>query len=154
MSSIEEELKTGFQSAIQKVHLNILYTSSILKNYFSKRLKSFDLSLEQYNVLRIVRGATDGQICVKQISERMIERNSNTTRILDKLENKKLVIRQKSKIDKRELGIKLTQEGQLLLSKIDLEFKVNPLHESTLKTQDLENLSLSIDTLRDPLLSF
>ncbi len=151
MKKIEEELKSEFQSPIQKAHLNILFTASALKNYFSKRLRHFQLSLEQYNVLRIVRGAQEDTTCVKQISMRMIERNSNTTRIIDKLESKKLLIRQQSLIDKREQTIILTQLAKKLLEEIDQEIASNPFHFSRLKDKEAESLSGLLDAVRENL---
>jgi DNA-binding MarR family transcriptional regulator len=148
MKTIENELKTDFYSSVQKAHLNILFTASVLKNYFSKRLRPFDLSLEQYNVLRIVRGAAANKTCVKQISMRMIERNSNTTRIIDKLVSKNLVFRQKSTQDKREQTINLTPEGISLLNAIDKDFELHPLHVSCLAHDEAEQLSRLTDSLR------
>jgi MarR family 2-MHQ and catechol resistance regulon transcriptional repressor len=151
MKKIEEELKTEFQSPAQKVHLNILFTASALKNYFSKRLRYFDLSLEQYNVLRIVRGAQEGKTCVKQISMRMIERSSNTTRIIDKLASKDLLFRQQSMDDKREQTIILTEKGKNLLEEIDHDVQKNPIHFCTLNNKEAETLSCMLDMVRNNL---
>lgn len=148
MKTIENELNTGFSSSVQKAHLNILFTASVIKNYFSKRLRPFDLSLEQYNVLRIVRGAKADKTCVKQISMRMIERNSNTTRIIDKLVSKNLVYRQQSEQDKREQTINLTPEGINLLKAIDKDFELHPLHVARLDNDEAEQLSKLTDALR------
>lgn len=116
---IEEYIKTGkFISEEQKAQVNILYTASIIKNNLNNRLKKFDLTHEQFNVLRIIKGKYPEPICVREISESMIEPNSNTTRILDKLEQKLLVKRTPSKRDRRELWIILTDTGLDLLNSI------------------------------------
>jgi DNA-binding MarR family transcriptional regulator len=81
----------------------------------SKGLKEFGLTHEQYNVLRILKGKYPDQICVRDIACRMIEKNSNVPRIVDRLEIKKLVKRTTSLLDKRETVIALTQTGILLL---------------------------------------
>lgn len=81
----------------------------------SKALKEYGLTHEQYNVLRILKGKYPDQICVRDIACRMIEKNSNVPRIVDRLEIKKLVKRTSSLIDKRETVITLTQSGIVLL---------------------------------------
>jgi len=100
---------------VQKAGLNILYTAWWLKTVTSKELKEFGLTHEQYNVLRILKGSHPEQLCVKNIACRMIEKNSNVPRIIDRLELKKLVKRANSIEDKRETVISLTQSGIAIL---------------------------------------
>ena len=71
----------------------------------------FDLTMEQYNVLRIVRGQSPKSVKVKDISARILHRNSNTTRIIDKLEAKKLLVREDTAADRRAVHVVLTSEG-------------------------------------------
>ncbi|WP_026768472.1 MarR family winged helix-turn-helix transcriptional regulator [Asinibacterium sp. OR53] len=106
---------TKFRSEVQKAGLNILYTAWWLKTVTSKELKEFGLTHEQYNVLRILKGRYPEQLCVKNIACRMIEKNSNVPRIIDRLELKKLVKRATSAEDKRETVITLTQSGITIL---------------------------------------
>ena len=87
---------------MQKAGLNILYTAWWLKTVTSKELKEFGLTHEQYNVLRILKGRHPEQLCVKNIACRMIEKNSNVPRIIDRLELKKLVKRATSAEDKEK----------------------------------------------------
>lgn len=105
-----------FSSQKHKAGLNILYTAWWLKTIISKELKSQDLTHEQYNVLRILKGKHPEKMCVKDIGERMIERNSNVPRIIDRLVLKKFVDRSTSTIDKRETVISLTAEGIAVLA--------------------------------------
>lgn len=100
---------------MQKAGLNILYTAWWLKTVVSRELKEFGLTHEQYNVLRILKGKHPEQMCVKNIACRMIEKNSNVPRIIDRLELKKLVRRSTSEQDKRETVITLTQSGIAVL---------------------------------------
>lgn len=106
---------TRFKNEVHKAGLNILYTAWWLKTQMSKELKEFGLTHEQYNVLRILKGKYPDQMCVRDIACRMIEKNSNVPRIIDRLEIKKLVKRSTSAIDKRETVITLTQGGITLL---------------------------------------
>jgi DNA-binding MarR family transcriptional regulator len=113
---LEQAIKSNkFKNETQKAALNVLYTAWWLKTIMSKGLKEFGLTHEQYNVLRILKGKYPEQICVRDIACRMIEKNSNVPRIVDRLEIKKLVKRTTSQLDKRETVITLTQTGILLL---------------------------------------
>lgn len=113
---LEQAIQSNkFKNETQKAALNVLYTAWWLKTNMSKGLKEFGLTHEQYNVLRILKGKYPEQICVRDIACRMIEKNSNVPRIIDRLEIKKLVKRTSSAADKRETVITLTQAGILLL---------------------------------------
>jgi DNA-binding MarR family transcriptional regulator len=109
---LEDAIKSNkFRNNAHKAALNILYTAWWLKTVMSKELKEYGLTHEQYNVLRILKGKHPEQICVREIACRMIEKNSNVPRIIDRLETKKLVKRVTSDKDKRETKIVLTQAG-------------------------------------------
>ena len=109
---LEEAIKSSkFRNEVHKAGLNILYTAWWLKTNMSKELKEYGLTHEQYNVLRILKGKHPEQICVKEIACRMIEKNSNVPRIIDRLEAKKLVKRTASDSDRRETVIVLTPAG-------------------------------------------
>ncbi len=101
---------------MHKASLNILYTAWWLKTQMSGVLKEFGLTHEQYNVLRILKGKYPEQVCVKDISCRMIEKSSNVPRIIDRLVVKKLVKRADSPVDKRETVTTLTQAGLAVLA--------------------------------------
>ncbi len=109
---LEEAIKSNkFKNEVHKAGLNILYTAWWLKTMISKELKKYGLTHEQYNVLRILKGKYPEQMCIRDIACRMIEKNSNVPRIVDKLELKKLVKRNASLNDKRETAIALTTVG-------------------------------------------
>ena len=113
---LEQAIKSSkFRNEVHKAGLNILYTAWWLKTMMSRELKEYGLTHEQYNVLRILKGKYPEQICVKEIACRMIEKNSNVPRIIDRLETKKLVRRTASDTDKRETVIVLTQAGLNIL---------------------------------------
>lgn len=109
---LEEAIKSSkFKDEVHKAGLNILYTAWWLKTLMSRELKEYGLTHEQYNVLRILKGKHPDQACVRDIACRMIEKNSNVPRIIDRLEVKKLVKRNTSAEDKRETVITLTPAG-------------------------------------------
>jgi DNA-binding MarR family transcriptional regulator len=126
---LEEAIKSNkFKNEVHKAGLNILYTAWWLKTVISKELKEYGLTHEQYNVLRILKGRHPEQMCVKDIACRMIEKNSNVPRIIDRLELKKLVKRSTSQHDKRETAIMLTPAGINILE--IATSKVNKIFES------------------------
>ena len=119
---------------MHKAGLNILYTAWWLKTLASKELKEYGLTHEQYNVLRILKGKHPEQMCVRDIAQRMIEKNSNVPRIIDRLEIKKLVKRTTSDADKRETVIVLTQAGINILQ--HSTERINKLIDKTIVLED------------------
>lgn len=112
MVKLEEAIKSAkFKNQVHKAGLNILYSAWWLKTLMSRELKVHSITLEQYNVLRILKGKYPEQMCVRDIACRMIEKNSNVPRIIDRLEVKHLVKRSTSAMDKRETVITITEEG-------------------------------------------
>lgn len=113
---LEEAIQSSkFKNDVHKASLNILYTAWWLKTVLSRELKEFGLTHEQYNVMRILKGKHPEQMCVRDIASRMIEKNSNVPRIIDRLVTKKLVKRATSEVDRRETVISLTATGLSLL---------------------------------------
>ncbi len=114
---LEEAIKsTKFKNQAHKAGLNIMYTAWCLKTALSQVLKEFDLTHEQYNVMRILKGRHPEAMCVRDIACRMIEKNSNVPRIIDRLVTKDWVVRNTSPEDKRETLIGLTQTGADILT--------------------------------------
>jgi DNA-binding MarR family transcriptional regulator len=147
---LEEALKsTKFKSPQHKATLNCLYTAWWLKTVLSRELKTFDLTHEQYNVLRILKGKHPEQMCVRDIASRMMEKSSNVPRIVDRLVAKKWVKRTTSTIDKRETVINLTPAGiDILDSSTD---KVEQLFSRILTLNNTEALQLNelLEKLRE-----
>ncbi len=109
---LEDAIKSNrFTDERNKAAINLLYTSYWLKSSLSIGLKELGLTLEQHNVLRILKGSYPNAMCVKDIASRIVEKNSNVPRIIDRLVAKKWVNRKQSKQDKRETLISLTDAG-------------------------------------------
>ncbi len=120
MPSIESEVKQEkFQSEFQKAAVNILFTGSWLYNINAAFLKEFDITPEQFNVLRILRGSHPRPMMLADITCRMIDKNSNATRLVEKLRLKGLVKREICKNNRRQVDISITDKGLSLLTKID-----------------------------------
>jgi len=148
---IEDIIKTTSPMAIaKKTMLNILYTQNVISEKFNEVLKGHDLSPEQFNVLRILKGQNGKPTNMCVIQERMVAKTSNTTRLVDKLLLKELVTREICPDNRRKMEIAITQKG------IDLLTEVNPKvekHESlfaqNLTSEELEQLNILLEKLRN-----
>lgn len=119
--SIERDIKQQkpFKSTNQKVVVNIMYTSNWMNSEQQGLLKPFDLSPQQYNVLRILRGQIPNPITVNGIIERMLDKMSNASRLVDKLLLKGYVSRCDNATDRRACDIRITETGSQILKQID-----------------------------------
>lgn len=119
---LEDEIKQKkFVNEQQKLALNIQFTSSwmYLKNV--QALKPFDISPEQFNVLRILRGQFPNPSSIQLITERMLDKSSNASRIVEKLRTKELLERKECPSDRRLVDVVITEKGLELLKLLDIE---------------------------------
>ena len=117
---IEDVTKTnGNLNDSTKVILNIMYTEKVIVEQFSDILKPYELSGEQYNVLRILRGQKGKPANMNLIQERMVAKTSNTTRLVDKLLLKKLVTRKVCPENRRKIEVLITPKGIDVLAELD-----------------------------------
>jgi DNA-binding MarR family transcriptional regulator len=150
VKELEDILKTTAKLPLsKKTVLNITYSSIWMKDEIISALKSFDISIEQFNVLRILRGKKSEPTNLQDIQERMINKMSNTTRLVDKLILKGLVERFVCEKNRRKVDIYITEEGLKLLNEVDpvIEDK-ETLMTSKLSTLELENLNILLTKLR------
>jgi DNA-binding MarR family transcriptional regulator len=98
--------------------LELLRTTDLLSRGPARVLKSEDLSATQYNVLRILRGAREGLAC-GEIANRMITRDPDITRLLDRLEKRRLIVRARDTLDRRTVITRISSEGLKLLARLD-----------------------------------
>lgn len=129
------ENSSSFPNERTRALLNLKYTANWLEKVGNELLKPFDISIQQYNILRILRGAKNA-IKMNEVRERMIENSPNSTRLMDKLCEKSLIERERSENDRRVVFVKITQKGLQLLDQISIEDYVqvmNSLNENELK---------------------
>jgi len=148
---IEEQIKsTVTLSLAKKVLLNLTYTRTVLGDKFMEVLKPYELSAEQYNVLRILRGQKGKPANMSCIQERMIARTSNTTRLVDKLLAKDLVIRNICPNNRRKMEITITEKGLQLLAELDpTVLEHEEFFASKLTNQELEQLNYLLEKYRN-----
>jgi DNA-binding MarR family transcriptional regulator len=149
--NIEEEIKSTVKLSItKKVMLNLTFTRNFIGDKFSDLLKPFGISSEQYNVLRILRGQKGTPINMQDIQERMVTKNSNTTRLIDKLLLKEMVIRNTCPNNRRKIEIKITEQGLKILSQLDpIIEKHDLLLTDKLTNNELETLNNLLEKIRN-----
>ncbi len=147
---LEEAIKTSkFRNARHKASLNILFTSYWMKSQVSGSMKEIGMTMEQFNVMRILKGRHPQPMCVRDIASRMIEKNSNVPRILDRLAAKKMVQRTVSETDRRETLICLTETGIARLEKANLIMDAVSDRMMNLTDEDAAVLNDILDRMRD-----
>ena len=119
MGNLAKEINSTFPNERVKALLNIKYTASWLDQIGTELLKPHNISEQQYNILRILRGASK-EITVTEVKERMIQKSPNTTRLMDKLCDKKLIERRRCESDRRVVFVKISKKGLDLLKRINL----------------------------------
>lgn len=143
MKELRDILKTKENLPLSRATvISIMHSNSWIKDGLLNCLKPFDLSIEQFNVLRILRGQEGNAINLQDIQERMVNKMSNTTRLVDKLIGKGLVKRSICKDNRRKVEIIITTAGLKLLKDIDPVIDNQEVHlTSKLNTQELEILN-------------
>ncbi|WP_104734506.1 MarR family winged helix-turn-helix transcriptional regulator [Hanstruepera ponticola] len=118
---IEDILKTSKSlSDTKKTVVSLIYTANLVNHKLNESLKAHDISLEQFNVLRILRGKKGVAASLSDIQERMITKMSNTTRLIDKLVVKNYVTKKLNAANKRKLDITITKKGLEVLETLDI----------------------------------
>jgi DNA-binding MarR family transcriptional regulator len=146
---IEDEIKQPvFRDPYQKAHINILYTAGWLGQQQASAFKGFGVTLPQFNILRILRGQHPKPATVNLLIERMLDKTSNASRIVDKLESKALVTRTVCPSNRRAVDICITKAGLDLLQRLDVVLEQNPMGIQNLSSEEATQLSTLLDKIR------
>ncbi|WP_151088909.1 MarR family winged helix-turn-helix transcriptional regulator [Hymenobacter baengnokdamensis] len=145
---LEDEIKQPtFQNEGQKAYLNILFTAGWLSLRQAAAFRPYGVTLPQFNVLRILRGQYPKPATVALLIERMLDKTSNASRIVDKLEEKKLVTRTVCPANRRAVDICITEAGLRLLRQID-DSGLTTFEDSGLTEGELIQLNNLLDKIR------
>ena len=140
---IDQELRSSFHSEQQKAMLNILFTANWLRTIQVGLFKPYGISPQQYNILRILRGAK-GRMNMQNVKQRMVDRAPNATRLTDKLIAKGLVERERCEADRRVVYVQISRKGLDLLAEIDqtnnLTIRNTMKHLSDMEAAELSSL--------------
>jgi len=146
---IEEEIQsTNFEDNYHKAVVNITYTYGWLNNTFRCKFEKHKLTNQQFNVLRILRGQYPKPATINLIKERMLDKMSDASRIVDRLVQKGLVSRCTNNKDRRAVDIRISDKGLEVLSIMDNEFKTKELLKNNLSDEEAVKLSELLDKLR------
>lgn len=146
---LEEAIRQQkFDSEYHKVAVNVLFTSSWLYNLNALFLKPFQITPEQFNVLRILRGSHPRPLRLADITCRMIDKNSNATRLVEKLRQKGMVSRTVCESNRRQVDIHITPKGQRVLEKIDKESGQWTATLQKLSPSEARQLNALLDKMR------
>ncbi len=147
---IEDEIKGRFRNEYHKGLINITYTAKQLSYEFYQSLKKHGLAEQQYNVLRILRGFhSEAPLSISFIKERMLDKDSDVSRIVDRLVQKALLSRVENSKDRRQKSVEITESGLVLLdSMFNCEQKVDTLL-SNLTIEEVNKLNQLLDKVRE-----
>ena len=146
---IEDVLQTkNFVDERHKMVVNIKYTASWINQIYAKKMGEYNISLQQFNVLRILRGAKS-KLKVQQVRERMLEKSPNITRLMDKMEKADLLKRFQCKDDRRAILVEITEKGLDLLAELDKEFPLMNSFYKNITEEDAKTMNEILDRLRE-----
>jgi DNA-binding MarR family transcriptional regulator len=146
---IGKEIKQAkFKNEHQKMLINLLFTSNWLSAKHACNLKPYGISSQQFNLLRILRGQHPKPATVNLLIDRMLDKNSNASRLVEKLRVKKLVERATCEEDRRAVNVIITQKGLDLLAEIDKEETSFLKELKNLSEKEAEQVNLLLDKLR------
>ncbi len=147
--TLETALKqTNFKSDVERTMVNILFTAYRIKDMHQCILDPYGISVQQYNILRILRGQHPGCASVNVLRSRMLDKNSGVSRMVEKLRLKGLIARKLHFGDRRQVEVRITKAGLDLLHRLDKEIK--PLHDiaRVLSQTELDQLNILLDRIR------
>ncbi|MBO6515974.1 MAG: MarR family transcriptional regulator [Bacteroidia bacterium] len=148
--SLEREIKQEkFSSEYQKLAVNIAFTNAYLTSLLSKNLKPHDISMQQYNVLRILRGQHPNPVSINSITDRMIDKMSNASRLVEKLRKKSMVERKTCTVDRRQVDVCITNKGLEVLSVIDDTMENFDHMFNHVSIEDAQSANSILDKLRN-----
>lgn len=146
---IEEEIhQKNFRNEHQKATINLIYTHNWLTTRHKRFLAEHDVTPQQFNVLRILRGQYPGSISTSAIRERMLDRSSDASRIVERIHKQGLVEKKTSATDKRLVDVKISSKGLKLLEKLDQQTEQMDQILGNLTTEEAMELNRLLDKAR------
>lgn len=146
---IEKDIQQSqFRNEFQKAAVNLLYTSGWLRDKMKVVFDKEEITAQQFNILRILRGSFPTPLSTLQIRDRMLEKMSDTSRLVDRLVVKGLVKKITAETDRRLVDVLITEKGKKLLSRIDAQETEMDAILNNLTEKEAEQLSELLDKMR------
>jgi len=151
MMKIDKEInQRSFRNPFQKAAINVIFTAAWINQRHAQALKPYDISIQQFNILRILRGMHPEPATVKLLTERMIDKMSNASRLVEKLKAKGLVERQSCPQDRRRVNIYITDKGLNLLREASETIqREEQVYMNAMSEEQASLLSDLLDSLRE-----
>jgi DNA-binding MarR family transcriptional regulator len=147
---IEEEIKQEkFANEFEKLIVNLLFTSSWLVSKQNDLMKPYGLSVQQFNILRILKGQYPKSASVNLLIERMLDKNSNASRLVDKLKTKNLVLRSECPSDRRKVDVLISVKGLKLLNELSSKMDTLSLGSLGITNDEAQKINVLLDKLRN-----
>ncbi|TDQ07016.1 MarR family winged helix-turn-helix transcriptional regulator [Pedobacter metabolipauper] len=146
---LQKEIKIArFESVHQQAIVNVFYTYGWCSDKMKQTMTPYDITTQQFNVLRILRGQYPNPTTISELKSRMLDKMCDASRIVDRLVQKGLVVKDSNESDKRAVDIMISKKGLSLLDKIDNEVNISSLISSNLTENEAMELNLLLDKLR------
>jgi len=146
---LEKEIfSKSFESYYNKAIINVVYTYGWINNHLKTELDKFNLTHQQFNILRILRGQHPNPATINLLKERMLDKMSDASRIVDRLVQKEFVNRCVNKKDRRAADITITKKGLAILEQIHLDVSMREVLKNNLTEEEAHQLSDLLDKLR------
>ncbi len=146
---LEDAIKQKkFENEFQKAVVNILFTSGWVSAQSTQQLKPHGISIQQYNILRILRGQFPNPATVNLLIDRMLDKMSNASRLVEKLRQKELLERRECSMDRRQVDVIITDKGLALLAIIDEENKTYYQSTNHITKEEAQQLNELLDKIR------
>ncbi len=144
----DEILQKHFRNEYHKATVNVIFSYNWLVDYQAKLFKPYGITMQQYNILRILRGQHPNPATIKLIKERMLDKMSDASRIVEKLRLKGLVDRNICPNDRRNVDVCITEKGLELLAQLDKHDDETDAKLATLNKEEITQLNRLLDKLR------
>lgn len=146
------EKETGFSkftSDRQKVLVNIYYTNNWLFNQYQVILKKYNLTAQQFNILKVLNDVYPKSLMISDVKERMFDKSSDVSRLIERLMDKNFVVRRKDAKNRRKINIKLNIIGHELISRMDKDIRYFERFVEHLSDKEIKQLNDLLDKLRN-----
>ncbi|WP_129716601.1 MarR family winged helix-turn-helix transcriptional regulator [Pedobacter sp. SYP-B3415] len=147
MRSINEQATSALRLECDKALINLLYAANRCNLEMRERLKDFQITTQQFNVLRILRGQYPGAATISLIKQKMVDKMSDISRIIDRLLQKKFVVREPGNSDRRTVDISINESGLKLLEAIDQQVDLSTFIARKLTLDQAKGLNHLLDKL-------
>lgn len=145
---LKETKSPRYESAFHEVLVNVSFTNNWINDKIKQAVSPYDITSQQFNVLRILRGQYPNPSTINLIKSRMLDKMCDASRIVDRLVQKDLIVKKINAVDKRAVDILINEKGNSLLKKMDGEVSLSAILNSNLDKEEAEQLNKLLDKAR------